>query len=236
MLLTASAASAQSAAPSATLQLSLDEAVRRALENNPDLAAVRLGAQIEAERVSESESAYVPVFSTIVGTSSNVTPPSNFLLGERGVDTRDVFTSTGVRQRLPWSAGTWNISWDTSRTATDNPLSSFDPSLQSGFQVAFSQPLLRDRKMDLARQQTIVSRRNLESSSPHSRVGGADGRRRQAGMLDAEGDARERDGQQRSLELAEELVRQNKARVEVGQTPPLDLLQSERRLHSDART
>jgi len=33
--------------------------------------------------------------------------------------------------------------------------------------------------------------------------------------------------QQRSLELAQELVRQNRARVDVGQTPPLDLLQAE---------
>jgi HAE1 family hydrophobic/amphiphilic exporter-1 len=33
--------------------------------------------------------------------------------------------------------------------------------------------------------------------------------------------------QQRSLELAEELVRQNKARVDVGQAPPLDLVQAE---------
>ena len=33
--------------------------------------------------------------------------------------------------------------------------------------------------------------------------------------------------QHRSLELAEELVRQNKARVDVGQSPPLDLLQAE---------
>jgi HAE1 family hydrophobic/amphiphilic exporter-1 len=33
--------------------------------------------------------------------------------------------------------------------------------------------------------------------------------------------------QQRSLELAEELVRQNKARVDIGQAPPLDLVQAE---------
>ena len=164
ILTSASLAAAQSIDTSATLQLSLDEAVRRALDNNPDLAAVRLGSQVEVERVAESESAYVPVFSTVVGTSTSVAPPSNFLLGERGVDTRDLFTSAGVRQRLPWTSGTWNISWDTSRTVTDSPLSSFDPSLQSGFQIAYSQPLLKDRRMDLARQQAIVAQRNLESS------------------------------------------------------------------------
>ena len=97
----ASVASAQSGAGLRhAFSSRVDEAVRRAIENNPDLAGVRFGTQIEAARVSESESAYTPVFSTVVGTSSNVAPPSNFLLGERGVDTNDLFTSTGVRQRL----------------------------------------------------------------------------------------------------------------------------------------
>jgi len=33
-----------------TLQLSVDDAVRRAVEHNPDLAGVRLGTQVEAAR------------------------------------------------------------------------------------------------------------------------------------------------------------------------------------------
>jgi outer membrane protein TolC len=213
---------------SPTLQLTVDEAVRRAVEHNPDLASVRYGTQVEAARVSESESAYVPVFSTVVGTSSNMTPPSNFLLGERGVDTRDLFTSTGVRQRMPWGSGAWNLSWDTSRQTSNNPLTSFDPALQSGFQLAVSQPLLKDRKMDLARQQTVIARRNLESSELRVReavVQTTAAVKQAYWMLKAT--LANVVVQQRSLELAQELVRQNRARVDVGQTPPLDLLQAE---------
>src|SRR6185503_8172830 len=127
------------------LPLTLAEAVHRAVENNPDLAIVRLGTEAEAARVGESKGAFAPVFSTIVGRSSNVTPPSNFLLGDRGVDVNDVFSSTGIRQRVAWGSGTWSLSWDTARTTSNSPLNSFDPALQSGFQIAFSQPLLRDR-------------------------------------------------------------------------------------------
>ena len=211
-----------------TLQLTVDEAVRRAVEHNPDLAAVRDSTEIEAARVSESESAYVPVFSTIIGSSSNATPPSNFLLGERGVDTNDLFTSTGVRQRVPWGSGTWNLSWDTSRQTTSNPLTSFDPAVQSGFQISLSQPLLRDRKMDLARQQKIVSKRNLESSELRVRESVV---QTTAAVKQAYWTLKATLAnvivQQRSLELAQELVRQNRTRVDVGQTPPLDLLQTE---------
>ena len=222
-LIFASVASAQE-----TVQLTVEEAVRRAVEHNPDLASVRFGTQVETARVSESESAYVPVFSTMVGTSSNVTPPSNFLLGERGIDTNDLFTSTGVRQRLPWGSGSWNLSWDTSRQTSNNPLTSFDPALQSGFQLAVSQPLLKDRKMDLARQQTIVARRNLESSELRVRESVV---QTMAAVKQSYWTLKATLAnvtlQQRSLELAQELARQNKARVDVGQTPPLDLLQAE---------
>jgi outer membrane protein TolC len=229
VLSVASVASAQTGRPEGqTLRLTLDEAVRLAIENNPDLAVVRDGSQIAAAHVSQSESAYTPVFSTIVGGSSNVLPPSNFLLGEAGVDTKDLFTSTGIRQRVPWGSGTWNISWDTSRTSTNNPLTSFDPILQSGFQVSFSQPLLKDRKMDLARQQTIVSRRNLESAELRVRESAV---QLTAAVKQAywtlKATLANVTVQQRSLELAEELVRQNRTRVDVGQTPPLDLLQAE---------
>src|SRR5262245_57920241 len=129
--LAAANASAQNARPE-TLQLTLADAVQRAVEHNPDLAIVRLGTEVEAARVGESRGAFAPVFSTELGRSSNVTPPSNILLGDRGVDVRDWFSSTGVRQRVPWGAGTWSVSWDTSRTTTNNPISSFDPTLQSG--------------------------------------------------------------------------------------------------------
>ena len=72
--------------------------------------------------------------------------------------------AAGVRQRLPWGAGTWSLSWDTARTTTNSPLTSFDPNLQSGIQFAFSQPLFRDRTMDASRQQLIVAKRNRDSS------------------------------------------------------------------------
>jgi outer membrane protein len=211
-----------------TLQLTLDDAVRRAVENNPDLAIVRLGTEIEAARVRESSSAFVPVLSSVVGRSRNVSPPSNFLLGNGGLATNDVFSSTGVRQRSPWGGGTWNVSWETSRTTSNSPLSSFDPSLQSGLQVAFSQPLLKNRSIDGVRHQYIIAKRNQDSSELRFRES----------MVQTVASVKQAywtlkaslanvTVQQRSLELAQELVNQNQIRVDVGQTPPLDLVQAQ---------
>lgn len=211
-----------------TLSLTLDDAVRRSIENNPDLAIVRLGTEVDAARVGESRSAFTPVFSTQLGRSSSTTPPSNLLLGERGVDVDDWFSSTGVRQRLPWGSGTWSVSWDTARTTTTNPISSFDPSLQSGFELAFSQPLLRDRTIDSARHQYAIAKRNLESSDLRFQEAAV---QTVAAVKQAywtlKATLANVSVQQRSLELAQELARENKVRVDAGQIPPLDLVQAE---------
>ena len=229
LAMSAATAAAQAEKPAAsTLELTLEDAVRRAVENNPDLAIVRLGTEVESARVGESQSAFQPVFSTVLGRSSSVTPPSSSLLGERGVDVNDWFSSTGVRQRLRWGAGTWSVSWDTSRTTTTNPLSSFEPSLQSGVQVAFSQPLLKDRRIDAARQQYIIARRNQESSELRFResVVQTVATVKQA-YWTLKANRANVTVQQRSLELAQELARQNKLRVDAGQIPPIDLVQAE---------
>ena len=216
------------AAPASTVSLTLAEAVQRALEHNPDLAIVRSGTEVEAARVGESRGAYTPLFSTAGGRTRNVTPPANALLGDAGVEVNDWFSSTGVRQRVPWGGGAWSLSWETARTTTNSPISSFDPNLQSGIQAAFSQPLLKDRQIDSSRRQYTVAKRNQQSSELQFREAVV---QTVAAVKQAYWTAKAANAnvtvQQRSLELAEELARQNRIRVDAGQIPPLDLVQAE---------
>jgi outer membrane protein TolC len=226
-MLLPSTLSAQSV-PQVKLELTLDDAVRRAVERNPDLAIVRLATEADAARVGEARGAYAPVFSTMFGRSRNVTPPTNYLLGDAGVDEKDWFSTTGVRQRLPWGAGTWSISWDAARTTTNSLISSVDPTLESGVALAFSQPLLRDRKIDASRQQYAIARRNHSSSElrfRESAVQTVASVKRAYWALKAT--LANIGVQQRSLELAQELARQNRIRADAGQIPPLDLVQAE---------
>jgi outer membrane protein TolC len=211
-----------------TLQLTLADALQRAVDHNPDLAIVRLDTEVDAARVAESRGAYAPIFSTTLGRSRTVAPPSTYLLGTAGVDVHDLFSSTGIRQRLPWGAGTWSVSWDAARTTTNNPITSFDPYLESGILVAFSQPLLKDRKIDASRQQLIVAKRNRDSSELRFResVVQTVATVKQA-YWTLEAAVANVEVQQRSLELAEELERQNRIRVAAGQIPPLDLVQAQ---------
>jgi len=225
--LLSTAAAAQTERPT-SVELTLADAVRRAVEHNPELAIVRLDTDVEAARVGESRGAYAPVFSTLFGRSRNVTPSTNYLLGDAGVDVNDWFSSTGVRQRAPWGGGTWSVSWDAARTTTNSLISSFDPNLQSGIQLAFSQPLVRDRKIDASRQQYVIAKRNHDSSELKFRESVV---QTVATVKHAywtlKATVANIGVQQRSLELAQELARQNRIRVDAGQIPTLDLVQAE---------
>ena len=210
------------------LTLTIDDAIRRAIEHNPELAIVQLGTDVQRARVDESKGAWVPMFSADLGRSSAATPPTNAFLGEAGVDVDDWFSSTGVRQRVPAGGGTWSVSWEAARTSTTSPISRFDPSLQSGLLLAYSQPLLRNRAVDEARYQYAVAKRNESSAGLRVReavVQTIAAVKQAYWTLKA---ARANvDVQQRSLELASELARENKVKVDAGQIPPLDLVQAE---------
>ena len=209
-----------------TVTLTLDEAVKRAVEHNPELAIVKLSTEVEAAHVGESQTAYTPTLSSTIGRSSSTTPPTNFLLGTQGVDTGDWFSVAGVRQRVPIGNGTWSASWTAARTTSNSPLTSFDPSVTSGFLLAYSQPLLKDRKIDAAQVQYVVAKRNAASSDLRFREAVV---QTVAAVKQAYWTLKALRAnvtvQQQSLELAEQLEKENAARVRVGQSAPIDLVQ-----------
>jgi outer membrane protein TolC len=212
----------------AALRLSMDDAVGMALDHNLDIAVDRLEPQVSDERVGQARSAFTPLFSAASNRNGQVATPSSFLVGTNGVRS-DLFASTiGVSQRLKWGGGSYSVSMDGSRTSTASLFANFNPSLTARLQAVFSQPLLRDFRMDTARQQLIISKRNRDISDLRLRETVV---RTVAAVKRAYWDlAAARAGidvAQKSYDLALELARMNKARVDVGQSPELDLLQSQ---------
>ncbi len=219
---------AQAAAPpqgGAPMRLTLDDAVRLALQNNLDIAVDRLEPQLAGQRVAQASAAYLPSFSGVFGRNHQLQPPSNLLVNAGGTIT-DTFNSTlGIGHRLPWAGTSYNVSWSASRQTTNSFFQNFSPNLGSLVQVSFSQPLLRDFSIDSPRQQLIVTRRNKEMSDTRFRETVvrtlAEVKRAYWNLVSARASV---GVQQKALDLAKELVRTNTARVDVGNAPPLDLL------------
>jgi outer membrane protein TolC len=214
----------QAPAAGELVTLTRDEAVQRALANNADLAALRFDPAISAERVAAARGAFVPTLSTALQRNSESTPSSNLFSGDSAIATDFWSGGATVGQLLPWG-GTYDVSFNSARTSTTNPLTTFTPSLTSSIQAVFSQPLLRNFKTDAARAQLDLSLRSREIADL----------RLQESVARTSGDAETAYWslvsaraavavQQRSLDLALELERTNRARVDVGQSPPLDLV------------
>jgi outer membrane protein TolC len=207
------------------LRLSVDEAVALAREHNLDLAVDRLDPQIGDTRVAQAYGAFVPTFSSGVSRNNQLSPPTSFLIGTQGVSTDVVSSQVGVSQRLPWLGGLYSVAWDSSRTESTSPFTNFNPSLGSRLQINFSQPLLKDLTIDAARQQLITSRRNRDIADTRlteSTVQTTSDVKKAYWALVAANAAVTVAEQSRAL--ADELARNNRARVDVGQMPPLDLV------------
>ena len=208
----------------ATLRLSVDDAVKLALDNNSDLKADRLDPQISDTRVAAAAGAYRPTISTSVLSNNQLQPPSSFLIPT--ATRTDVMTSSaGFAQRLPWFGTSYSVSWSTSHTNTNSFLTSYNPLLQSGLGVTVSQPLLRDFSMDAARQQLATSRTNRDIADTRLRESlvhtTAAVKTAYWNLVAARANVVARTS---TLDLAQELARVNRAKVDVGSLPPLDLL------------
>jgi HAE1 family hydrophobic/amphiphilic exporter-1 len=223
------AAPAPTAAPQPpagpVVRMTRDEAIRMAIENNPDLAVDRYLPAISDAEVAAAQGAFVPTLDSVLQRNSQSQPPLNLFAGAEGVQTDLWSTTVGLNQLLPWYGASYSLQWDSSHTTTDSFFSTLNPELGAALQVGYSQPLLRNFKIDQARAQVEVSRRNSEIANTRLRdatvTTTALAERAYWALVAALALV---DVQQQALDLALELERTNQARVDVGQSPPLDLV------------
>lgn len=229
----AATASAQTPGAPATLRLSVDEAVNLAIDNNVDLKADRLDPQISDTRVAAAAGAFRPTVSSSVNSNNQLQPPASFLI-PTATRTDVVTTNAGLAQRLPWFGTSYSVSWSATHTDSNSFLNSYNPILQSGLGLTLSQPLLRDFRIDGARQQLAVSRTNREIADTRLRESivqtTAAVKTAYWNLVTARANVEAR---RSSLALAQELVRVNKAKVDVGTAPPLDLVSAQAEVASD---
>ncbi|HJZ75867.1 MAG TPA: efflux RND transporter permease subunit, partial [Vicinamibacterales bacterium] len=229
---TAQAPSAPQIAP-ATVRLTVDEAVKMALDNNVDLHADRLDPQISDTRVAAASGVFRPTLVTSLNSNNQLQPPSSFLVP---VATRNdvVSSNAGLGQRLPRFGTTYNLSWTWNHTSSNSFLNSYDPLIQSGLSINVSQPLIRDLAIDQARQNLAVSRtnRDIADTRLHESIVHTTAAVKSAywALVSARANV---DARRTSLELAQELSRVNKAKVDVGTSPPLDLVSAQAEVASD---
>ena len=236
----APAASAQTTAPAqkapgapSVLRLTVDDAVTMAADANVDLKADRLDPQISDTRVAAAVGVFKPIFTTGVNRNNQLQPPSSFLIPTA---TRyDIVTSNvGMSQKLPWFGTSYSVAWNNTHTDSNSFLNSYNPLLQTGLGLNVSQPLVRDLFIDGSRLQLATSRVNRDIADTRLRESlvhtTAAVKAAYWNLVSAKANVVAR---RSALELAEELARVNKAKVDVGQSPPLDLVSAQAEVAAD---
>jgi outer membrane protein TolC len=210
-----------------TLELSLEEAVKRTLENNADLAVEKLTPQASAYSVQSARGVYDPLLSSSLSRTNRDTAATSVLEGGNTVTTETTIWNFQASQ-LFRTGGSFNLSFTNNKINTTSIFNTFNPSFTSSLNANLSQPLLRNFRIDSSRQQLTVSKRNKEISDIQFRqtvVNTVASVKQQYYDLIAAID--NLDAARKSLALAQKLLDENRIKVRVGTMAPLDVVQAE---------
>jgi len=215
--------------PTSTLQVTADEAVRLALENNLGIRTEKLNPQLQALAVSRSLAAFTPEVFGATARNANSSPPTEFL--QQGVavtTTRNISGSAGVRQNLPWLGGGYSLGLSGLRFTSDAPRTPFSPQLSSDLDFQFTQPLLRGLTIDSFRQAVLQNKNALAIAdvqlAQRITITSRNVRFAYYNLILAISSANVAQG---SLDLARQSFKNNQRRVEVGTMAPIDIVEAE---------
>jgi outer membrane protein TolC len=209
-------------------QLSIDEAVRLALEQNLGIRIDRLAPQIEDVAISQARSLWAPTLTSTLSNNSQNQPPTNVFAGGQSRVTDSRFsTELGLSQTLPTGA-TYSLAWNSARATSTNFFNNFEPLLTSNVAFNVTQPLLRNLKVDNVRQQLATSRKDREAADVQLRSTIAlTTRNVKNAYWDLVYQLDNLKAQQQSLDLSKRLLADNEKRVQIGTMAPIDIVEAQ---------
>src|SRR5205823_404863 len=219
------------AATRPTVRLTLDEAVKFALDRNLDIAVQRLNPEISDIAIAAVKATYRPAVTSTLATQSQTNPSTSVISGAgagQGVTNGLTTFTGGLAQNLPWGGGGFNLSLANTKNTTTNTTSLFNPSYSPTWVGQYTQPLLRGLRTDSTRQQIVVTRINRDISDVQLRATIAN---TLSNVRNAYWDyvfaVQSVDVAQQSVELGNRLVQDNQTRVQVGTMAPIDVVQAQ---------
>jgi outer membrane protein TolC len=214
-----------------TLALTLDDAVKFALERNLDIVVQRLNPQLQDIALASAQAFYNPSLTSALSRSSSVGVPGSQLQlssGGRGITQDQLLYNGGITQAFRWGGGTLVATLNNSRSESDSNNALFNPQFNSNWSAVFTQPLLRGFRIDNQRRQLQVTRVNRDISEVQVRAAVTN---TVSNVRNAYWDyvyaTQSVEVARQSLELATNLVQDNQTRVEIGTMAPIDVVQAQ---------
>ena len=209
------------------LELSLDETVKRAMDNNLDIKVESYNPLSSAEAERAAKGYYDPFLSAVLDKNSRTSPQSNAFSGAQEVTTKGSTWNFGLGQAVP-TGGEFGLSFNNNKADTNSVFSTFNPSYGSGLTLSASQPLFKNLRIDAPRRQILVSKKNREISDVQFRqtlvnvLAGV-----KALYYELLFTIDNLEAARKSLALAQKLLNENQIKVRVGTMAPLDVVQAQ---------
>ena len=209
-----------------TLTLSLNDAVRKALQNNNDIEVARDDVRFAETQLRSLEGFYDPIFSLTPQIDKRVTPVQNIFAGAgtSGQVSNTVYTlSPSVFKPFSTGGGNYEFSFSNNKTVTSATNSTLNPFYSSNLALTFTQPLLRNRSIDNQRRQIRIQKKRLEQSDADFRLRTIDVISRvQQAYWELVFALRDQQNQLENLNLSRENLRNVEAQISVGAKAPLE--------------
>jgi outer membrane protein len=219
------------------LPLTLDEAVKMALDKNLDIAVQRLNPQTYDFALASVKAAYLPTVSSLIGDDHQTATPTTLLTGGRQVTTSTGTVNGQLTQNLPQGGGSLNVTWNNNRVFTNSFFYNYNPAFNVNLSAQYTQPLLRGLRADAARQQLAVVKVNraISDLQLQSTITNTLTSVRNA-YWDLVLAVQSIDVARTSVDLAHQLVDEHQKRVEAGAMTRLDLVTATSQEATDRHT
>lgn len=215
-------------AGSAVRRLSVDDAVRLALEQNLGIQIDRLTPRIRDISVAQAKTGWIPSITSTLGSTSQNQPSTSALSGGQTKITDTQFsTGFGVSQTLR-TGGNYSLTWNSGRSTSTNVFANFEPLLNSNVSFSVTQPLLRNYRIDNLRQtleSTVKDREAADVQLQATTILTIRNVKNAYWELAYQIDSLK--AQQQSLDLARRLLADNEKRVQIGTMAPIDIVEAQ---------
>lgn len=227
LLLLCAAPASAAQADSKVIELSVNQAIEKALQNNLDVVIARLDTNIQTENIAAAHGFYKPALRFDYGTSRSRQPANSQLVGALENLQNNANYNLFWDQALS-TGGNYSVGFTNARASTNSNFFTFNPRYNAAFAVSAAQPLLKNLTLTAQKQQLVIAQ-NGERVYRYQFQAQVQNIVRDVSnaYVDLAFTIRDLEVAQRSLQLAKDLLNNNRIQVEVGTMAPIDVLQAE---------
>ena len=147
----------------APVPMTLQEAIRLALENNNDIATSRIDVELSEHNLEAERGAYDPRLTSQSKFEHSRMPLTSFFGGTNGssLKTNDLSSNFTFSGLSPKAGGSYEFGVSSRRLSSNNFFNDLNPSYATSFNLSYTQPLGRGRRIDDTRRKIEIAKRNL---------------------------------------------------------------------------